>query len=119
MASYLDFEKMFHSERALRLDYGREIVHLQNKNIQLTTRIMELEAQLLKTRNLRFVVCGNYEEFREFRSYQRISNIEYVHVSGAETLKGTSNPAVIFHGSWMDHPSIIDIITQIKIATRK
>lgn len=131
----IDWEEKYHSERALRLDYENEIRFLRSELDKLTRHITNLELlnyekddliktlkdQIPKVRKIKFYVCSSLAEFDNYLKVGCIKNtdtVEHRIVRDACSLKGISNPNVVFIGNWMQHPDIINIVTQIKIATR-
>jgi hypothetical protein len=81
--------------------------------------IKELEAKLSPKKEIIFVVCENIGVFnlRGFNQSIR-DDIEYRYVHGVETLKGISNPSILFVDDWMNRTDIFDIINQVRIAKR-
>jgi hypothetical protein len=68
-----------------------------------------------------YVVCKDYAEFKSIIGTLDIydgQEARYHFVSNVDQLRGMSNPIVLFRGNWIDHPMIIEIITQVKIAKR-
>jgi len=103
-------------------NYEAEHRVLEDQLVKLSNNIAILEASIPKPpRQKIFVVAENYEEFRRIITspdFIVAENTEYVYLHDACDLRGYSNPNVIFVGDWIKHPNILQIIEQIKIATR-
>ena len=66
-----------------------------------------------------YVGCKDHAEFKSIIGTLDIydgQEAKYHFVSSADQLRGISNPTVLFRGNWIDHPMIIEIITQVRIA---
>ena len=95
-------------------NYEAEHRVLEDQLVKLSNNIAILEASIPKPpRQKVFVVA---ESVAAFKRHAASSDYVYLHDAGA--LRGYSNPNVIFVGDWIKHPNILQIIEQIKIATR-
>jgi hypothetical protein len=82
--------------------------------------IKELEAKLSPKKENIFVVCENFQTFRhQGFSKAHTDNKEYHYVHGVETLKGISNPTILFIDNWIKRGDIHDIILQAMIQQAK
>lgn len=103
-------------------NYEAEHRALEEHLIELSNELDTLKSQIPKPpRKKVFVVSENQAEFKRITTspdFIVAENTEYVCVIDAWTLGGYSNPNVIFVGDWIKHPKILQIIEQIKIATR-
>jgi len=84
------------------------------------TIIKNLESKLSPKKENIFVVCENFQTFRhQGFSKARTDNKEYHYVHGVETLKGISNPTILFIDNWIKRGDIHDIILQAMIQQAK
>ena len=83
------------------------------------TIIKNLESKLPPKKEIVFVVCENIGVFnlKGFKQAPR-DDIEYRYVHGVETLKGISNPSILFVDDWMNRTDIFDIINQVRMAKK-
>ncbi|NBP01228.1 MAG: hypothetical protein EBU90_14025 [Proteobacteria bacterium] len=76
--------------------------------------------------NPKFVLAGNYEQFKEYRKnilgdskpIERIEANRLKYINGAGTIKGITDPEGIAIGSWKDRADIEDILFQLSVAMR-
>lgn len=73
-----------------------------------------------------FVISGTHDQFSEWRRRNgtelllnhQIENLsDIVYVAGADTLKGTSNPTGVFIGTWYTRADMLEVLTQLRVAT--
>jgi hypothetical protein len=66
----------------------------------------------------KYIIAGNYAQYRAWLFQKGYSPSEYVYVSTTDTLRGVSNPHGFFVGTYEDRPDINGIKLQIKLAQR-
>ena len=73
-----------------------------------------------------FVISGNHDQFVEWKKRnfseliinRQIENLsDIVYVSSVHVLKGTSNPTGVFIGTWYKRADMMEVLTQLRVAT--
>jgi hypothetical protein len=90
---------------------------LRDKITANDTIIKNLEAKLPPKKEIVFVVCESYSAFK-IHKFENSDKKEYRYVHGVETLKGVSNPTMLFVGNWLFRKDIQDIIIQSRMVSK-
>ena len=73
-----------------------------------------------------FVISGNHDQFSEWRRRNgtelllnhQIENLsDIVYASSVHVLKGYSNPTGVFIGTWYKRADMLEVLTQLRVAT--
>jgi len=74
-----------------------------------------------------FIVCGNYEQFRDFskKKHQELTNsgilveiTDFIYAT-VDSIRGHRNPRGWFYGTWRERSDIGDILTLLMVSTDK
>jgi hypothetical protein len=66
----------------------------------------------------KFVVAGNYGQYKYWLSQKGYMAHEYIYVSDVNMMRGIENPTGFFVGTYEQRPDIDEIKMQIRIAQR-
>lgn len=89
---------------------------LREKFLTQAAQIEQLQSEIPPKKQIRFVVCRDYQEFVKMK-YNTFNSrsAEYRFVTTADQLRGHADLDVTFVGEWIHHAGIIDIITAVKL----